>query len=123
MPLANQSLLRTLGQEEREVRQRIAALRRRQQRRFGIPEAPGERSLNVLEAALKTSAEQHEEVLRHRLAHRSQELAEALERVREGTYGMCQACGRRIPRRRLQALPTARLCVPCQELREVAHAA
>jgi RNA polymerase-binding transcription factor DksA len=49
--------------------------------------------------------------------------AEALERVREGTNGICQACGCRIPRRRLEAMPTATLCVPCQEQREVAHAA
>lgn len=43
--------------------------------------------------------------------------------AREGTYGICQACGCRIPRRRLEAMPTATLCVTCQEQREVAHAA
>ena len=48
----------------------------------------------------------------------SQELAAidaALERIREGTYGICQECGKRIPVARLQALPYAQYCVKCQQ--------
>jgi DnaK suppressor protein len=88
-----------------------------------MPDLPADGSIDVLERALGTSAEQHEEVVRRRLADRSRELAEAFERVRDGTYGICRTCGCRIPRRRLQALPTATLCVSCQEQREVARAA
>jgi DnaK suppressor protein len=40
---------------------------------------------------------------------------EALDRVRSGDFGVCVACERAIPRKRLQALPWARYCVPCQE--------
>ena len=123
MPSANQSLLRDLGREEREISRRISALRRQPHRRCGVPDLPADGSIDVFEAALRTSAEQHEEVVRRRLADKSQALAEALEQVREGRYGLCQACGCRIPRRRLQALPTATLCVSCQEQREVTHAA
>ena len=42
------------------------------------------------------------------------ELAEveaALERLDEGTYGRCVACGRTIPAERLEALPATRFCV------------
>ncbi len=35
---------------------------------------------------------------RRRLADKSQALAEAWEQVREGTYGLCRACGGRIVR-------------------------
>ena len=48
----------------------------------------------------------------------SQELAAidaALERIREGTYGICQECDKRIPVARLQALPYAQYCVKCQQ--------
>jgi DnaK suppressor protein len=38
----------------------------------------------------------------------------ALERVERGTHGLCDACGRPITRARLQALPSATLCVECQ---------
>jgi DnaK suppressor protein len=47
----------------------------------------------------------------------SRELAyieNALERMQEGGYGMCEACNREIPLARLQALPSATLCVDCQ---------
>ncbi len=40
---------------------------------------------------------------------------EALDRVRSGDYGVCLACEQPIPAKRLQALPWARYCVPCQE--------
>jgi len=40
---------------------------------------------------------------------------EALDRVRSGDYGVCLACEQPIPSKRLQALPWARYCVPCQQ--------
>ncbi|WP_445157391.1 TraR/DksA C4-type zinc finger protein [Halomonas sp. E14] len=32
--------------------------------------------------------------------------------------GLCEECGDEIPARRLEALPNARTCVPCQEVRD-----
>jgi DnaK suppressor protein len=48
----------------------------------------------------------------------SRELASiesALQRMRDGTYGKCEACGAAIPLARLQALPYAVLCIQCQQ--------
>jgi DnaK suppressor protein len=48
----------------------------------------------------------------------SRELAaieSALERMKKGTYGKCEACGASIPLARLQALPYAVLCIKCQQ--------
>jgi len=42
----------------------------------------------------------------------------ALQRIDEGTYGLCEDCGGPIPRARLRALPFAALCVPCQQREE-----
>jgi RNA polymerase-binding transcription factor DksA len=42
------------------------------------------------------------------------EIDAAFTRLREGTYGICQGCGRPIPVERLEILPYARCCVPCQ---------
>ena len=39
---------------------------------------------------------------------------EALERIENGTYGLCQRCGRPIPVERLEARPWARLDIDCQ---------
>lgn len=37
----------------------------------------------------------------------------ALERVEEGTYGICEECGVKIPKKRLNAIPFAVMCVRC----------
>lgn len=37
----------------------------------------------------------------------------ALERVRMGTYGVCESCGRDIPLARLEARPATPFCVAC----------
>jgi DnaK suppressor protein len=39
----------------------------------------------------------------------------ALGRLDNGTYGKCERCGREIPIERLEARPTARLCVACKQ--------
>jgi DnaK suppressor protein len=47
----------------------------------------------------------------------SRELARieyALERMREGQFGVCEGCGINIPLARLQALPYATCCIKCQ---------
>jgi len=53
--------------------------------------------------------------LREAASLRLDELDDALERMEEGTYGVCLSCGVEIPYARLQAQPAARHCVPCQE--------
>jgi len=42
-------------------------------------------------------------------------VSEALERMAEGSYGVCLRCDERISARRLAALPWAALCLKCQE--------
>jgi DnaK suppressor protein len=39
----------------------------------------------------------------------------AIERLNQGSYGMCQACEKPIPLARLKVLPFAKLCVQCQQ--------
>ncbi len=38
---------------------------------------------------------------------------EALARVAEGTYGVCEVCGRNIAPERLEAIPWAAQCIDC----------
>jgi DnaK suppressor protein len=42
-----------------------------------------------------------------------EEIAAALGRVEQGTFGRCEGCRKAIPRGRLHALPYARYCVEC----------
>jgi DnaK suppressor protein len=46
------------------------------------------------------------------------EIDYALNRIEEGTYGICEIDGELIPKQRLEAIPWARLCVGCAGLIE-----
>ena len=42
----------------------------------------------------------------------------ALERLKGGTYGMCESCGNPIGKMRLMAFPRATLCMTCKQREE-----
>lgn len=41
-------------------------------------------------------------------------LDEALQRIEDGTFGICRVCGGEIGRARLEAVPTATQCIACK---------
>ena len=41
-------------------------------------------------------------------------LDEALQRIEDGTFGLCRVCGGEIGRARLEAVPTATQCIACK---------
>lgn len=43
------------------------------------------------------------------------DLDDALDRIDDGRYGVCEECSVAISRKRLEAIPWARYCVTCQE--------
>jgi RNA polymerase-binding protein DksA len=45
-------------------------------------------------------------------------IEEALDRVRNGTFGVCKKCGKIIPKPRLEAVPTAKMCIDCKSAQE-----
>jgi len=47
-----------------------------------------------------------------------QQVEEALGRIEEGTFGICEMCGQPIHPERLRALPYARLCIHCKAREE-----
>lgn len=48
-----------------------------------------------------------------------QKVERALAKFENGTYGICESCGGRIDRARLEALPHAVYCMECQNRREL----
>lgn len=46
-------------------------------------------------------------------------IEDALERLREDDFGYCEACGIEIGMKRLEARPTATLCIDCKTLSEL----
>lgn len=63
-----------------------------------------------------------EQGMKMRLGNREslyfRKVEEALLRIKEGTYGLCLNCDGQISVKRLEARPTAELCIECKEAAE-----
>ena len=57
-------------------------------------------------------------ILTDRDRDKLQAIDDALARIDDGTYGMCESCESDIAEGRLEALPFTRLCINCQADRE-----
>ena len=62
-------------------------------------------------------------LMRDRNRERLEAIEEAIQRMQTGDYGFCEECGDSIPKRRLIAMPLARMCVNCQQDQERANTA
>ena len=45
-------------------------------------------------------------------------VADALQRIEDGSYGKCMDCEDNIPKGRLEVYPAAKRCVACKEIYE-----
>jgi DnaK suppressor protein len=75
----------------------------------------------IVRPADQAASEYERQSLVHQAAAARQmlkNLTQALERMRQGTFGECAECGGDIELKRLEAIPWARYCVRCQEARE-----
>jgi len=46
------------------------------------------------------------------------EIDDALKRIEEGDFGKCISCGKKIPQKRLNAVPYAKYCIQCKSKEE-----
>ena len=66
--------------------------------------------------AAQTTSERAKAIsLAEGLRERLSEVKAALVRIEEGSFGVCQSCGNPIAPERLEAIPTARLCISCKQ--------
>jgi RNA polymerase-binding protein DksA len=79
------------------------------------PADPGDASVADLLANVSLA-----EIDRHVAAIRDIDAARA--RIKDGSYGVCVDCKMEIPYERMRAYPTAKRCLPCQQLRERVYA-
>ena len=73
-----------------------------------------------------TASHDVEQGMKMRLGNREslyfRKIEEALLRIKEGSYGLCVECGAHIGAKRLEARPTAELCIDCKESAETSEA-
>lgn len=75
---------------------------------------------DVIDAALDCAQDEISSQLAEVESRELSSIENALERMREGAYGICEGCEISIPMARLQALPYATLCIQCQREAEKA---
>ena len=73
---------------------------------------PNDRASQESEFAMELRARDRERKL-------LKKIAESLDLIDEGEYGYCESCGVEIGVRRLEARPTATLCIDCKTLDEI----
>ena len=73
-------------------------------------ESPGDLVDAAYDSAQDELSSQLAEVESRELAN----IENALERMKAGSYGLCEVCSGKIPLARLNALPYATMCIECQ---------
>lgn len=73
-------------------------------------ESPGD----VIDAAYDSAQDEISSQLAEVESRELASIENALERMKAGTYGVCEVCNGKIPMARLDALPYATMCIACQ---------
>ncbi len=67
----------------------------------------GDEAANIYNKQILLSLNENERI-------RLQEVDDALDRLANGTYGICEECGGPVGLKRLEVRPVAKYCVPCK---------
>jgi len=79
-----------------------------------LKELRAQTSGDLIDAALDSVQDEISSQLAEVESRELTRIETALERMRNGEYGLCEACGTNIPLARLNALPYATCCIKCQ---------
>jgi RNA polymerase-binding protein DksA len=92
----------------KELEQLKASASSKDERREGSPFGKRE------EEATETLELEKRLVMEKRINEQLADVEHALHKFKEGTYGLCDNCGKPIDPARLEALPQASLCMTCK---------
>jgi RNA polymerase-binding protein DksA len=106
-----------------EERQRVAAAIQNlhEDHQGSLGEETGEDAVydnHLADTATETYDRELDYTLEENSEHVLADIDAALKRIEDGSYGMCTNCGKQIPEERLEARPSATLCIDCRRERE-----
>jgi len=113
----NYKLIRMKVEKDRqqlnEQLENIRSSRTAQERREGSPFGKRE------EEASETAELENLIAQEQRLLDQLVDIELAIKKLEGGNYGLCQKCGEQIEIARLQAMPTAKICMKCNQIKNV----
>jgi RNA polymerase-binding protein DksA len=103
-----------------QMRNQVVSQLKEEKRRESLRETSGEHSYSFHIADQGSDCNEHEKtyLIASLEGDILDELDEALDRIDEGSFGKCVFCGNEINEKRLDALPYAKLCLPCKAAEE-----
>jgi len=78
-------------------------------------EGTKDEGMDTYDLASEERARELNSILSDRELTKIREIEEAIERLDDGTFGICEGCGMEIAEARLEAMPFTRLCRDCQQ--------
>ena len=102
-----EAIKKTLLQRKQDLEQELTRL---SQEKFSDDQVqdPGDQALSSTMEMLNLSLQDTERAEYKRIV-------QALEKIEDGTYGICVDCGNPISEKRLNSFPNASRCISCQE--------
>ncbi len=83
-----------------------------------LGDAVGDAGDDSADAGAKTFQREHELAVTQNARELLGQTERVLAKITDGTYGVCESCGKAIGKARLQAFPRATLCVACKQREE-----
>lgn len=114
MPFSYEKARQELLEEQTQLREQLERLETAQYENIGYSNHIADDATDAFEQTVGVA-------LQRKIEATLEEIAQALARFEDGTYGLCESCGARIDRARLEALPHARYCMDCQSRQEQNH--
>jgi len=111
MPFSYERVRRELLEEQAKLREQLERLESAEYESVGYSNHIADDATDAFEQAVGVA-------LQRKVEASLEEVERALAKLGDGTYGLCESCGVRIDRARLEALPYARYCLGCQSRRE-----
>ena len=118
-PVRIDEFMRLLTEERKRLRDELSEMEEHQVKNEEKPVADvAGYDDDLVDVATETFEREKELALESSVQGMLEMVEGALQKIREGTYGICEGCGNPIDGNRLRAIPYARLCIRCKEKEE-----
>jgi len=104
--MAHEALKQELEERLAQMQARLASIKK---------DVTREHSGDSAEQAQERENDEVVDAIGNETAQSIREITAALERIAQGTYGICQDCGEDIGQARLEIVPEATRCVACAD--------
>ncbi len=111
MPFSYERAKQELLDERAKLSEQLEQLETAEYESIGYSNHMADDATNAFDQAVDVA-------LKRKIEASLEEIKRALSKFDDGTYGICETCGGRIDRARLEVLPQARHCLDCQTRRE-----